>query len=148
MIKIISKLISLRFLGVEGPLSGQRQFLTIESPLKFMKNAFYFMLKALFVLEIFTFLSWSFGYVEKHLDEKVMVNFEIYDVTNWITNNHNTNSSNISGSKGNQAIKFGQLINYSVRNIFLQKSCRKWDRETSFRPLFVSLKGFIWGKTK
>ena len=143
MIKIISKLISLRFLGVKGSLSGQIQFLAIESPLKFMKNAFYFMLKPLFVLEISIFLSWSFGYVEKHLEKKVMVNFEIYDVTNWIRNNHNTNSTNISGSKGNQAIKFGQLINYSVRHIFLQNSCRKWDRETSFRPLFVSLKGFI-----
>ena len=29
----------------------------IESPLKVMKNAFYFILKALFVLKIFTFLS-------------------------------------------------------------------------------------------
>ena len=28
-----------------------------ESPLKVIKNAFYLMLKALFVLEIFTFLS-------------------------------------------------------------------------------------------
>ena len=26
-----------------------------------MKNAFYFILKALFVLEIFKFLSWTFG---------------------------------------------------------------------------------------
>ena len=29
----------------------------LESPLKMMKNAFYFILKALFVLKIFTFLS-------------------------------------------------------------------------------------------
>ena len=29
----------------------------IESPLKMMKNAFYFILKALFVLKIFKFLS-------------------------------------------------------------------------------------------
>ena len=35
-----------------------------------MKNNFYFMLKALFVLEIFTFLSWLLGYVEKPLDKK------------------------------------------------------------------------------
>ena len=44
---------------------------------------------------------------------------------------------NISQSKGNQAMKFGQLIKYNKRNIFLQKSCRKWGRETSSRPLFV-----------
>ena len=36
-----------------------------ESPLKMMKNTFYFTLKALFVLKIFTFLSWIFGHVEK-----------------------------------------------------------------------------------
>ena len=32
---------------------------------------------------------------------------------------------NISRSKENQAIKFGQLMKYNVRNIFLQKLCRK-----------------------
>ena len=32
---------------------------------------------------------------------------------------------NISQSKGNQTIKFGQLIEYNKRNIFLQKLCRK-----------------------
>ena len=32
---------------------------------------------------------------------------------------------NISQSKGNQAMKFGQLIEYNKGNIFLQKSCRK-----------------------
>ena len=34
-----------------------------ESPLKMMKNAFYFVLKALFILKIFKFLSWHFGHV-------------------------------------------------------------------------------------
>ena len=71
-----------------------------------------------------------------------MVNFKIYDVTNWTTNNSNTHSSNISRSKGNQATKFGQLINHSVRNIFPQKSCR-FKNPTSSRPLFVFLKGFM-----
>ena len=37
----------------------------IESPLKMMKNAFYFILKALFVLKIYKFLSRLFGHVEK-----------------------------------------------------------------------------------
>ena len=31
----------------------------------------------------------------------------------------------IPRSKGNQMIKFGQLIEYKMRNSFLQKSCRK-----------------------
>ena len=32
------------------------------------------------------------------------------------------NSSNMFRSKGNQIIKFGQLIEYKMRNIFLGKS--------------------------
>ena len=35
-----------------------------ESRLKMLKNAFYFIWKALFVLKIFTFLPWHFGHVE------------------------------------------------------------------------------------
>ena len=41
---------------VKGALSGLRQFLAAESALKMMKNAFYFMSKALFILKIFKFL--------------------------------------------------------------------------------------------
>ena len=37
-------------------LSGLRQFLISESPLKMMQNAFYCTLKALFILKIFKFL--------------------------------------------------------------------------------------------
>ena len=48
-------------------LSGLRQFLTTESPLKMIKNAF-FALKGLFVLKKFKFLSRLFGHVEKGLD--------------------------------------------------------------------------------
>ena len=43
--------------SLKGALSGLRQFLAIESPLKIMKNAFYLSSKALFVLKIFKFLS-------------------------------------------------------------------------------------------
>ena len=55
---------------------------------------------------------------------------------------------NISRSKGNQTMKFGQLIEYNKRNIFLQKSCRKWGRETSSRPLCFFKKSIIYGKSK
>ena len=58
-----------------------------ESPLEMMKNNFHFMLKPLFVFEIFLF--WLFGYVEKWLDKKAMVNFKIYNFTDWTTNNCN-----------------------------------------------------------
>ena len=39
-----------------GALSGLKQFLTTESPLKIIKKSFYFTVKALFVLKIFKFL--------------------------------------------------------------------------------------------
>ena len=41
----------------KGAPSGLCEFLATESPLKAMKNAFYFTLKAIFVLKIFKFLS-------------------------------------------------------------------------------------------
>ena len=53
---------------IKGALSGVRQFLANERPLKVMKNDFYFTLKAHFVLKIFKFLSRIFGHAEKRLD--------------------------------------------------------------------------------
>ena len=44
-------------ISLKGGLSGLRPCLTTETPLKMMKNVFYFTLKALFVLKIFKFLS-------------------------------------------------------------------------------------------
>ena len=41
---------------VKGTLSGLTQFLANESPSEMMKNAFYFTIKALSILKIFTFL--------------------------------------------------------------------------------------------
>ena len=41
---------------------------------------------------------------------------------------------NISRSKESQAMKFGQLIEYNVRNIFLEKSHTKCGGEASPRP--------------
>ena len=73
-------------------------------------------LKALFVLKISEFLSWHVGHAEK---------------TAWLK------KYQIS-FKGK--IKFGQLIEYNKRNIFLGKSCSKWGKETSSRPSFVFLK--------
>ena len=55
-----------------------------------MKNAFYFTLKANFVLKIFKFMSWLFGHVEKRLNSKDKFSFKIYDATVWLTNNRNT----------------------------------------------------------
>ena len=49
---------------------------------------------------------------------------------------------NISRSKDNQGLKFGQLVEY--KKYFLQKWCRKYSRKTSFRPLLLFFeKSFI-----
>ena len=98
---------------IKGALSGLKLFLTTESLLK--------MLKALFVLEIFTFLPCLFGYVEKRLGKKVRLipKFMTSQTGQQIINIHTL--PNISRSEGNQAMKFGQLIKYNVRNIFLRK---------------------------
>ena len=41
---------------------------------------------------------------------------------------------NISSSKGNQTLKFGQLIEYNIGNIFLEKSYINCGGETSPGP--------------
>ena len=41
---------------------------------------------------------------------------------------------NIWRSKDNQTMKFGQLIEYKMRNVFLEKSYTKCDGDTTPRP--------------
>ena len=77
---------------IKVPLSGLIQFLKTESLLKTMKNTFYFMLKALFILKIFTILFWLFGHVGKRVDEKVKVDLKLYDIIDWRTSQCNTHS--------------------------------------------------------
>ena len=95
-----------------------------------MKNASYFTLEALFVLKIFKFcidilVMWKNGLIRNvRLTSNSMTSqlgwqtIVIYIFTN------------ISKSKDNQAIEFGQLIEYNIRNIFLEKLKTKCGRET------------------
>ena len=46
----------------------------------------------------------------------------------------------ISRSKGNQTMKFGQLIESNIRNIFLEKSYTKCGGQTSSRTFSEKLK--------
>ena len=55
---------------------------------------------------------------------------------------------NISRRKGNQTLKFVQLIEYNKRNTFLQNLYRKLGKETSTRSLFIFLKSLIWDENK
>ena len=74
-------------------------------PFKNYVKCFFCMLKTLIVFKIVTFLSWRFGHVGKRLDKFGQQIITIQILTN------------ISRRKENQAMKFGQLIEY-VRNIF------------------------------
>ena len=91
----------------------------MENPLKMMKNIFYFMLKTLFVLGIFTFFSCVFVIQKNSLIRKLMLiaEFMASQIGQQIITRHIL--LNISISKDNQAMRFGQLIEYNLRNIFL-----------------------------
>ena len=100
----------------------------IESPLKIMKIAFYFILKAVFVLMV---LNFSHDILVGRLTSQFMTSQPgLQTIATHIF-------SNISQKKGNPTLKFGQLTEYNKRDIFLQKLCRKWGTETSSRPLFI-----------
>ena len=98
-----------------------------------MKNVFYYTLKALLVLKIFKFLYSLFDYVEKRLHQKDQVNFRIYDVGTWLTIAIHI-LINISRGKSNQAMKFGQLIENNLRNIFGEKSYTKCGGKAIHKP--------------
>ena len=112
--------------------------LATESPLKIMKNAFYLILKAHFVIKIFKFLYWPFGHVKKGLIKKIRL------ILKCMTSRPGKQTitihilPNISRSKGNKTMKFGQLIKHNMTNIFLGKSSTKCSRETIPRLFFKS----------
>ena len=56
-----------------------------------MKNVFNSYWKLF--LFLFNIVSWLFGDLGKQLDKKAKVEFKIYDVTEWETNNYNTHTA-------------------------------------------------------
>ena len=51
---------------------------------------------------------------------------------------------NVSRGKGNQSMKFGELIEYNMRNIFIEKSYTKYGGEASPRAFYKKLKISIY----
>ena len=94
------------------------------------EKLFYFTLKAFFVLKIFRL----FGRIKKPLDLKDQVSFQIYDAKLGKQTIAIQVLPNISRSKGDQRKRFGQLIEYNMRTIFLEKSYMKCGGETIPRP--------------
>ena len=77
------------------------------------------------------------------------VNFEIYDVTPGQQRISIHILLNISRIKDNQTMKFVLLIEYSKRNIFLQKTHAENDAGKLVPDrLFLFSKSFILGKSK
>ena len=100
-----------------------------------MKNAFYFTSKALLVLKVLSFCYDFLVMYKKWLYQKDTVNFKIHDITTWFL-------PNISRSKNNQAMKFGQLTEYNMKNIFVEKLYTKYAGQTIPRP-FTQYKAFL-----
>ena len=98
-----------------------------------MKTAFYFILKALFALEIITFLLQRFGYLEKWLDKKISVNSKVYDVTDWITDNQNIHIVQYLYKLRQNEI---WSVNRVYMNYFFEKSYTKYGGKTSLRPFY------------
>ena len=63
-----------------------------------------------------------------------MVNSKIHDLTDWAKRIKIRILSNISRRKINQTIKYGQLIEYNIRNIFVENTYLKYGGEANPRP--------------
>ena len=98
-----------------------------ESPLEIMKNAFHIILKALFALKVFKSFFQLFVHLEKRLDEKDKAkNVKMYIISIITISKCVTLQPiiaihilpNISRNEAIQKLKFGQLIEHNIRNIF------------------------------
>ena len=78
----------------------------------------------------------------KQLDQKDMVNYKIYDIITWLTNNHIHILLNISRSKGNQTMNLVTLQNITTKTFFFKNHAENKARRL-VRVLFVSQKCFI-----
>ena len=109
-----------------------------------IKNAFYFTSKALFVLKIFEFCLYFLVVQQNGLIRKVRL------ISKFMTSQPGQQTivihilPYISRSKGNQTMKFDQLIYYNIRNIFLEKLYTKCGRESSPKPFSEKFKLSIY----
>ena len=94
-----------------------------------MKNSFYSTLKAFFVFKRFKFLSCgkNGSIIKIRLISKSTQPGEETIAIHILPN--------ISRTKGIQAMRFAQLIEYNTRNIFVEKSYTKCAGENILRPL-------------
>ena len=91
----------------------------IESPLEVMKNAFYFILKAPFVLRYLSFVTTLWSWRKNGLMRKINLTSKFMTSQPGLQTVAIHILSNISESKGNEKMKFVQLMENSTRNVFL-----------------------------
>ena len=93
-----------------------------ETLLKMMKNAFPFTLKALFFLKIFKFFVLTYWLCRKNCFIRKIKFLSKFVASQPVTSICNTHVAQFPMKyKGNQKIKFSQLLEYNRRNIFHQK---------------------------
>ena len=98
------------------------------------KNAIYLTLKALFVLEIFQFLSRLFGHVQKDFIRKRR------SISKFMTSKPGKQTITINILPNNAKKEkesdsdIGKLIECNMRKIFLEKSFTKCGGETILKP--------------
>ena len=129
------------WINVRLSLSKEIYFICFNgSPLILTKIAFYFILKAHFAFKICKFLSCSLVMQKNNLvrKKKLISKFMTLSLGKKPIPLHIL--TNISRIKGNQTMKYGQLIEYNMRNIFLEKSYTKSVGETISRPFSKKLK--------
>ena len=91
-----------------------------------LKNCFLFHLKSSFCSQdILVFVTTFWSCKKNGLIRKVKKASEFMTSQSGLQTIAVHILSNISQGKDNQTMKFGQLIEYSKRNIFLQKLCGK-----------------------
>ena len=106
---------------VEGAFSILQHFLATETCFKKMKNVFYITLK-LFLFSRYLNFCLDFLVIQK----KGFIT-KIRLISKFMTSQHGKKIiamailPNISRGKGSQTIKFGQLIEYNMRNFFFKK---------------------------
>ena len=124
----------------KGAPSSMPQFLATERPSKIIKNVFYLTLKTLSAFKICKFLSCFLVMQKNNLvrKKKLISKFMTLSLGKKPIPLHIL--TNISRIKGNQTMKYGQLIEYNMRNIFLEKSYTKSVGETISRPFSKKLK--------
>ena len=122
-----------------------------ESLLKMMKNALDLILKTLCVLKSFKSFSWIF----RHAARKNGLIRKLRLISKLMTTQHRYQSvtiqilPNISRSKGNETMEFGQLIDYDKRNIFFRRSFKneaRWlvpDLFLFFKKAFYEVKASV-----